>query len=122
MEHTQLKAQLFDLMNERQEMEERTAKAEREAKEYLLQIDDLRGELKTAVNIAERRSEMIRESVRENRKMRSKMAEMVVENRELRHKLEETAGGLTEEIIETVTQTLKRSIEKPTSGSAIKWF
>ena len=62
----ELKARLYDVMEELEHALHQRNKAQDE-------LDDVRGELLTMRNIAEQRGEMIRELITENRKLRNQL-------------------------------------------------
>lgn len=95
MEYTHLKAKLYELLDEKSKLQEENRQLKCQKAEVVKQLDEVRGELKTAINIAGERATMVRMLSQENRAIR-------------------TGTELTEEMIEKVADILKGSIASPT--------
>jgi uncharacterized coiled-coil protein SlyX len=71
-----LKATLFDLLEEKKATDSRIAELEKHVKEKDETIDILAGKLSTVTNIADNRAEKLREFIKENRDLRKDNAEL----------------------------------------------
>lgn len=92
--HAQLKARLFDLMDEKEKYLRENCSLREEIFSLQREKDEIRGELNSALNVAKRRAEMIRDISKENRTLRNM-------------KIQESTK-ITPEIIDEVSRALRR--------------
>ena len=81
-----LKATLFDLLEEKKASDTRIAELEAEVKEKDETIDILAGKLSTATNIADNRAERLRDVLKENRELKRETSTLKMNNERLERK------------------------------------
>jgi predicted nuclease with TOPRIM domain len=98
MENQNLKARLFDLLDEKSKLNCEIERVKGVAEHIAMELDEVRGELNNARSVAEKRADMVRDLVRENRELKKQL-------------LTPVKPELTDEVIHEVTRILKKHIE-----------
>ena len=101
---TNLKARLFDAMDHNQHLKKRVTMLQKEIEERDEAIEEIRGDIHKLTVVAERRGDMVRELVAENRKLKQQLQTPVPSKEDIAH----VQGETVEHIIYLIQEAYKK--------------